>query len=146
MREKTVDCVFFGLPKIAHFQRAQSEQEDAHRDHIGRQPVVFLQWHLPVVRHRKFGTYTEKIGGRRRRGDRARLRPLGKHHGKKSGTCRKETLIHRTSEKAAFARTVEVGQLRMHQCICYGWKQFHSFMQRTLRAKEFSKFKITSST
>ena len=58
-------------------------------------------------------------------------------------TANRETLTPRASQQAEFARTVEIGHFFFTTESVRDGKEPHSVIQRVLRAKEFSNFRIT---
>ena len=114
------------------------------------QATMCLQFNLPVVWYRK---YTEKIG--RRRKTRSRFRAVDTNYAKKAENASSSrrlvaTTTHwesRDADSQSFrtGRNCQNGgnwKVLCYQRICYGWKQFYSFVQRVLRTKEFSRSKV----
>ena len=114
--------------------RYSRQQADSHENYIGKKFIVYMQSNLPVVVwYRKIGTYSENI--RRPRANRSRL----------LSQARGDGWLWKVSEQAAFARTVENGQVH-HQRTCFRWKQLYSYVQRTIRTNEFSTLESTISS
>ena len=121
-----------------------------------RQSTKYFQSHLPVVWDRNFGTHTLKseeeeevieidpeqltiITQKKRAEHVTSSRRLdAETH------CESRNADSQGFRKDRMSQNVEIGQFLHHGWICYGWKQFYSFMQRILRAQEFLKFKNAS--
>ena len=91
---------------------------DCHPDHAGRQPTMYLQLCDPeslVLAPRKFGRRNSKSTSTPEQ--LTLITQKGAEHITSSSdslltlTANRETLTHRASEQAEFARTVDIGQL-----------------------------------